>query len=196
MKDFDNNGIIDKILSKTVAGKDVPVFMKREITDQIPSLKKLNLKHQDYATKSVQELFGDDIKKATVKKVNYQASCIAYNDGKGNFTIRKMPVAMQLSSINAIKVTDINHDNFPDIIAAGNMFDLLPQFCRIDACYGHVLINNKKGDFNSLSQLKSGIDLTGQTRDILSFKYKKDDCILFLENNEIPVLYKIKFDNN
>jgi hypothetical protein len=166
--------------------------MKREITDQIPSLKKLNLKHQDYATKSVQELFGDDIKKATVKQVNYQASCIAYNDGKGNFNIKKLPVAMQLSSINAIKITDINHDNYPDIIAAGNMFDLLPQFCRIDASYGHVLINNKKGDFYAWPQLKSGIDITGQTRDILSFKYKKADCILFLENNEVPVLYKIK----
>jgi hypothetical protein len=75
------------------------------------------------------------------------------------------------------------------------MFDLLPQFCRIDASYGHVLINNKKGDFNDLPQLKSGIDLNGQTRNILSFKYKKEDCILFLENNEIPVLYKIKLAN-
>jgi hypothetical protein len=195
MDDFDQNGITDKIFTKTISGKDVPVFMKREITDQIPSLKKLNLKHQDYATKSIQELFGDDIKKATVKQVNYQSSCIAYNDGKGIFTIRKMPVAMQLSSINAIKITDINQDNYPDIIAAGNMFDLLPQFCRIDASYGHVLINIKKGDFNDLPQLKSGIDLNGQTRNILSFKYKKEDCILFLENNEIPVLYKIKLAN-
>jgi hypothetical protein len=159
-------------------------------------LKKLNLKHQDYATKSVQELFGDAINKAIVKQVNFQASCIAYNDGKGNFTIKKMPVAMQLSSINAIKITDVNHDNYPDIIAAGNMFDLVPQFCRIDASYGHVLINNKKGDFNALPQSKSGIDLTGQTKDILSFKYKNEDCILFLENNEVPVMYKIKPGKN
>lgn len=196
MEDFDQNGTIDKIFTKTAAGKDVPVFMKREITDQIPSLKKLNLKHQDYATKSVQELFGDDIKKAILKHVNFQSSCIGYNDGKGNFTIKKMPVSMQLSSINAIMVTDVNHDNYPDIIAAGNMLDLLPQFCRVDASYGHVLMNNKKGDFTELLQSVSGIDLQGQTRDILSFKYKNEDCILCLENNEIPVLYKINHTKN
>ena len=192
MKDFDQNGTIDKIFTKTVDGRDAPVFMKREITDQIPSLKKLNLKHQDYATKSVQELFGDDIKKAIFKHVNFQASCIGYNDGRGNFTIKKMPLPLQLSSINAIKVTDVNHDNFPDIIAAGNMLEILPQFCRLDGSYGHVLINNKNGNFTAMPQSVSGLNLPGQTRDILTFKYKKEDCILFLENNEVPVMYKIK----
>jgi hypothetical protein len=38
----------------------------------------------------------------------------------------------------------------------------------------------------------SGIDLRGQVRDIVSFKKKNEDCILFLENNDYPVSYKIK----
>jgi len=192
MKDFDKNGTADKIFTRTVDNKEVPVFTKREITDQIPSLKKLNLKHHEYAVKTIQQLFGNEIENAIVKKVNYPASCIAYNDGKGQFAIKKLPVEVQLSSINAIKVIDINKDGYPDIVAGGNCFDLLPQFCRLDASYGHILINDKKGNYFDLPSAKTGISVNGQTRDIVLFKHKNEDYILFLENNDYPVLYKMK----
>jgi len=192
MNDFDNNGTIDKIFTKTIDEKDLPVFMKREITDQIPSLKKMNLKHADFATKTVQDLFDGDIKNAKVKQVNYLSSCIAYNDGKGNFTVKKLPQQVQLSSVNAIKLADINHDGFSDIIAAGNTLDLLPQFCRVDASYGHILLNDRKGSFVEVPNKTTGLDLKGQTRDILFFKSNKYNSIIFLENNEFPVMYKIK----
>jgi enediyne biosynthesis protein E4 len=192
MKDFDKNGTIDKIFTRTIENKEVPVFTKREITDQIPSLKKLNLKHHEYATKTIQQLFGNEIENAVVKKVNYPASCIAYNDGKGQFSIKKLPVEVQLSSINSIRVIDINKDGYPDIVAGGNYFDLLPQFCRLDASYGHILINDKKGNYLDLPSAKTGISVNGQTRDIVLFKHKNEDYILFLENNDYPVLYKMK----
>lgn len=192
MNDFDKNGTVDKIFTKTVEGKDVPVFTKREVTDQIPSLKKLNLKHHDYAGKTIQELFKDNIKDAAVKMVNYASSCIAINDGKGKFTIKKLPATIQLSSVNAIKILDINGDKFPDIIAAGNCLDLLPQFCRLDASYGHVLINDRKGGFIDLPNQQSGIEVKGQTRDIITFRKNTNQYILFLENDDFPALYKIK----
>ena len=191
MKDFNQNGITDKIFSKTVEGKDMPVFMKREITDQIPSLKKLNLKHQIYATKTIQQLFEKDLDGAVIKSVNYTSSCVAYNNGKGHFTVKKLPMAMQLSSVNAILVIDINNDGYKDIIAAGNFFDLLPQFCRVDASYGHVLINDKKGNFVEMPAAKTGISLSGQIRDIISFTYKNEPNLLFLENNDFPVMYRL-----
>jgi len=192
IKDFDNNGTVDKIFTRTVNEKDVPVFMKKDITDQVPSLKRLNLKNQDYATKSIQQLFPNELQDAQVKTVTYTASCVAYNDGRGHFTIKKLPVGIQLSSVNAIDMEDVNSDGYPDIIAGGNFFDLLPQFGRLDASAGHVLINDKKGNFAALPANRSGIDVPGETRDIVSLKYKNDDCILFLENNDYPVMYKLK----
>lgn len=191
MKDFDQNGIADKMLTRTYNGKDVPVFMKREVTDQVPSLKKLNLKHQDFASKTIQELFGKELNNAVVKQVKYTASCIAYNDGKGNFTIKTLPYEVQLSSVNAIQLIDINKDGFVDIVAAGNFFDMLPQFCRLDASYGQVLINDRKGSFIYMPITKSGLNLYGQTRDIVSLKFKNETHVLFLENNDFPVLYKL-----
>jgi hypothetical protein len=99
---------------------------------------------------------------------------------------------MQLSTVNAIKILDVNQDGFPDIIAAGNMFDLLPQFCRVDASYGHVLLNDKKGGFVEMKNSYTGLDVRGETKDILSFKYKGSPYLLFLENSEFPIMYKMK----
>jgi hypothetical protein len=86
---------------------------------------------------------------------------------------------------------DINKDSYVDIVAAGNFFDMLPQFCRLDASYGQVLINDRKGGFIYMPITKSGLNLYGQTRDIVSFKFKNEEHLLFLENNDFPVLYKL-----
>ena len=190
IKDFDQNGSADKIFTRTLDGKDIPVFMKREIAEQIPSLKKMNLKNHDYATKTIQQLFPNETANAKVKQVNYLSSCIAYNDGKGNFTIKELPQPVQLSSVNAIRAADINNDGFTDIIAAGNFFDLLPQFCRLDASYGHLLVNDKKGNFSEMPNASTGFDVKGETRDIISFKIKDEQRIVFLQNNDFPMMYK------
>ncbi|MCG7859801.1 FG-GAP repeat protein, partial [Flavihumibacter sediminis] len=55
--DFDENGTAENIITRTIAGKDMPVFMKRELTEQIPGLKKQNLRNEQFATKSIQDLF-------------------------------------------------------------------------------------------------------------------------------------------
>jgi len=197
INDFDMNGLVDKVFTRTVNGKDMPVFMKREIAEQLPSLKKQNLKNSDYANKSIQELFPANIlNRCTVKQFNYTSSCIAINDGKGHFTIHKLPAAAQFSSVNAIKVMDVNHDGYDDLICGGNFFELLPQFCRLDASYGLVLINDGKGNFSALPAAQSGIEVRGETRDIASFKERKSEFLLFLENNDYPVLYKLTTAEN
>jgi hypothetical protein len=192
--DFDQNGTQEKVLSRTIKEKEVPVFMRREMADQIPSLKKQNLKHQEYAKKSVQQLFDKTLSSAKKLTVNYASSCIAYNDGKGTFTVKALPYEVQLSSVNAIHVTDINNDGYPDLLMGGNFFDLLPQLCRLDASYGHVLINDKKGGFTLLPMSATGIQVPGQTRDIVSFQFRNQQNFLFLVNNELPVWYQ--FNNN
>jgi enediyne biosynthesis protein E4 len=191
MKDFDQNNTIDKIFSRTIDGKDIPVFTKREVTDQLPSLKKMNLKHQDYANKTVQQLFDDGMKTTNVKTVNFTASIIAINDGKGKFTIKDLPYQAQLSSVNAIVTKDINGDGLKDIITAGNCINLLPQFCRVDASYGNVLINKGGGNFVMLPDRQTGFDVKGEVRDIAMLQYKKTDCIVFLQNNNFPVMYRL-----
>jgi hypothetical protein len=193
LKDFDGSGTTDQFLTRTINGRDMPVFLKREVQDQFPFLKKQNLKHSDYAKKSVQDLFGEDaLKDAKVKMFNYCSSVVAINNGNGNFTVKELPVYVQLSSVNAICVSDVNGDGKPDLLLGGNMFTFPPQFGRLDASYGHVLINDGKGGFTYMENRVSGINVRGEVKDIKEIKSKKGRSFLFTQNDSIPVLYQLK----
>ncbi len=190
--DFDQNGINDKIMTRFVDGKDMPVFLKHDMEGQIPTLKKQNLKHGQFAKKSMQELFAPELlKNALVKPFNYCSSIVAINQGNGKFVIQKLPAMVQLSSLNAIVCTDINQDGKIDIIGGGNEFGFLPQFGRLDASFGHVLINQGGGKLNWIAPEQSGLLLRGQIRDIGSVPTKKGMDILFLQNDDFPALYRL-----
>ncbi len=191
--DFDNNGQMDKIITRSIDGKDKPVFMKTELESQLPVLKKANLRNTEYAKKSIHDLFSkEQMGKAVVKQINYSSSCIAFNNGDGNYTIQKLPVNIQLSSLKAILPVDVNSDGFIDLVTGGNEFGFQPQLGRLDAGNGDVLINDGKGNFTIFGQTLSGIELPGQLRDIVLLKRKGNTNILFLQNNEFPVLVELK----
>ncbi|MFL5771789.1 MAG: VCBS repeat-containing protein [Flavisolibacter sp.] len=193
VKDFDNSGTVDQFLTRTVEKRDVPVFLKREITDQFPFLKKGNLKHSDYARKSIQELFGEEaLRDATVHSFNYCSSIVAINNGKGSFTVKELPVRAQLSSMNAICPSDVNGDGKIDLITGGNLFTFPPQFGRQDASYGDVFINNGKGGFTWLPNTASGIDIRGEIKDIKEMNSGSKKIVLIAQNNDRPVLYRLK----
>ena len=193
VNDFDQNGLSDKVLSYTIDGKDMPVFLKKDFTEALPTLKKENLRHRAYAEKTIQTLFKpEQIKTSTVNIFNYSSSCIAYNNGNGNFDVQKLPITAQFSCINAILCKDVNNDGKTDIIFGGNLPDCLPQFGRLDANFGTVLINNGKRNFAELPSLKTGLNVTGVVRDIEALKLKNSDAILFLRNNDFPQLYKLR----
>ncbi len=193
INDFDGNGAMEKIMTRTVEGKDMPVFMKREMVEQIPSLKKQNLKNSDYAGKSIQNLFTPElIKKCRIKEFNYAASIIAVNEGNGKFSIQPMPLNVQLSCVAAILCADVNGDGKTDLLMGGNNFNFIPQFGRLDASFGHVLINKGASNFDWLPATQSGLELSGEIKDIHLLNINKAKHILVLQNNELPVLYKLR----
>ncbi|MDQ6608355.1 MAG: VCBS repeat-containing protein [Bacteroidota bacterium] len=191
--DFDGNGITDQFLTRTVDGRDVPVFLKREITEQFPGLKKDNLKNADYAAKSIQQLFKEEvITRAQKLQFNYCSSIVAINNGNGTFTVNPLPLMVQMSSVNAICPTDVNGDGKTDLVMGGNMFNFPPQFGRLDASFGHVLINNGKGQFMWMENKLSGLHLRGQIKDIKEIKTKRGLEFLFTQNDSIPLLFQLK----
>ena len=192
INDFDKNNAVDKIITHTVNEKDMPVFLKHDLEDQIPSIKKQSLRQQDYATKSINDLFSKDILNTSqVKIFNYASSCIALNKGNGNFTVQKLPPQAQWSCINAIYCADINHDGYIDIITGGNNISFVPQFQTLDADFGSIFINNGKDSFTAQTQYRSGLQLSGVLKSIKEINIAGNKHILLLRNNEFPALYKI-----
>jgi hypothetical protein len=193
LNDFDGNGSAEGFLTRTVAGKDMPVFLKREVTDQFPALKKQNLRHSSYAIKTVQELFAPElIQKARVKNFNYCSSIVALNNGHGGFTISPLPAQAQLSSVGAVCSTDLNGDHYPDLIIGGNLYNFQPQFGRLDGCCGLVLLNDGKAKFTSLPPQQSGMNLKGEVKAIAEITSKGRRQIIVLQNNLQPQVFQIK----
>jgi hypothetical protein len=56
---------------------------------------------------------------------------------------------------------------------------------------GDVLINNGTGGFTWIGAGKSGLNLRGQLRDIKEIHGHRKDYLLFLQNDEYPVLYQV-----
>ncbi len=192
MADVDGNGDVDKILSYTVDGNDKPVFLRNDLQEQIPGIKKENLKNNEYAKKTVQQLFNSEIlKKAQIKKFSYPSSCIAFNTGQGNFRISTLPARAQLSSVNAVLCFDVNHDGFTDIVSGGNKAGFLPQMEKLDASHGDVFLNDKKGGFRWVPPLQTGLQIRGEVRDLKKITTARGDYLLFLRNNTFPMMYKV-----
>ena len=188
--DLDKNGTPDLIMTRTVNGKDMPVFLKHDMEMGLPSLKKENLKNAVYAQRSIQDLFpAGSLDTMTPKLFNYPSSIVAINQGNAQFRIQKLPARTQLSSINAIKCVDVNGDGFPDLVMGGNDYGFLPQFGRLDAGFGDVLLGDGKGGFTWVDAQHSGLSLTGQVRDIGLITGGGRTQLLFARNDDYPALY-------
>ncbi|MFD1095670.1 FG-GAP-like repeat-containing protein [Salegentibacter chungangensis] len=169
--DFDLNGTIEQVFTKSVDGRDIPLHTKRELAGQIVSIKKQNLKFSEYADKSIQELFSPDVlDKAEVNEITNFESIVAYNDGNAGFDLKALPGAAQFSCICSINSGDFNKDGEADLVIAGNNYSLKPQFGRMDANFGTILLNGKEG-FKVANSAETGLMLEGEVK---ALKWLKD----------------------
>jgi hypothetical protein len=193
VNDFDNNGTIEQIMTNHKNGKDYPIHMKKELTAQLVSLKKQNLKASEYAKKSIDELFSASIfKNSIMKQSTISESIIAVNEGDWNFSVKKLPSRVQLSCVCGIVCTDINNDGNLDIIMAGNNFEFKPQYSRLDASHGSVLLGDGSLDFKWQNYNTSGFVIKNEAKHLKTISDKSGKTYLLAAiNNEKPKLFLI-----
>ncbi len=193
VNDFDDNGTIEQIITLHIKGQDKPITLKQELTNQLPHIKKQNLKFSDYSKKSIQELFSEEkINSSIVRTIVTNKSTIALNQGNGNFKIMPLPKEAQFSNINALMVLDVNNDGVKDIIFGGNNYNLKPQFSRLDANYGGILLGNKNG-YKWTPYSKSGFLVKGEIKNIVPFTNAEGKKFFIVGiNNQTPKTYTLE----
>ncbi len=191
INDFDNNGTIEQITTFHKDGKDYPLHQKKELTGQLVSLKKQNIKASDYAKRSIDELFPKEvIDVSIVKQVQTASSVIAINEGSGNFKIQDLPVRVQLSCVCGIACTDINNDGNLDLVMGGNNFEFKPQYSQLDASSGNVLLGDGNLGFTWQDYTTSGFEVREEIKHLATFKDSKGNTFLIAAiNNEKPRVY-------
>ena len=193
INDFDNNGTIEQITTMRKNGKDYPLHQKKEITAQMSSLKKQNLKASDYARRFIDEIVSpESLKNAIKKEVSYSQSVIAINDGKGNFSFKALPYQTQLSCVCDILATDLNKDGLADLIMAGNNFEFKPQYSQLDANYGNVLLNTGGDNFDWQNYSKSGFFVKDEVKQLATFSDKNGNTFVIAAiNDKKPKIFEL-----
>jgi hypothetical protein len=189
INDFDNNGTIEQILTRFTEGKDKPISLKREITMQIPSLNKEDLRFSDYAEMSVYDLFSEDLISNSIRKeVIISESLILYNEGIGQFRIETLPVEIQFTCVNVIRTADVNGDGRTDLILGENNHGFKPQFGRLDAGFAHILEAGEDGFNRPVRIGRSGLGVVNSIGE-LTLNGKR--YLLLGINDDKPRMYEI-----
>ena len=193
INDYDNNGTLEQIVTQRKAGKDNPIHQKKELIKQITVLKKKNMKASVYSKKSVDELFSKEIFKNTIQRqANISESVILINKENQKFDIKKLPSRVQLSCICDIACIDVNNDTHLDLVMGGNNFEFKPQYSRLDAGFGNVLLGDGKMNFDWQDYSTSGFFIRDEMKQIKRFKDAKQRYFLIAAiNDQKPKVYKL-----
>lgn len=180
INDFDDNGTIEQIITRTIDGKDKPFQLKRELAKQIPTIKKDNMSFETFAEQSIQELFGNEkAEQAIQKQLTETGSFAAFKTANGQYEIKYLPSEVQLSSVQAINSLKIKDKTF--IITGGNFYHFKPQYCRLDASDAN-LIGYENGKF--YINKNTDFSIKGEIRAIEVVKDKSGNTYIIAGRND------------
>ncbi len=191
--DFDNNGSTEQIICQYEKENLYPCVLRHDLVQQLPSFKKKYLEFKNYRDETISKVLTQEMisnaKKYTASNLK---TTLFINDGKGNFTVKELPIEVQNSMVYSILAQDLNNDKKLDLIIAGNFFDAKPEVGRYDANYGIVLINLGNNKYEVRNTADTKLKIMGQVRDIKPLKYNGSNYVLFAQNNDKLLTYKLK----
>ena len=89
-----------------------------------------------------------------------------------------------VGNYSAPTFADVNGDGNLDIIMAGNNFEYKPQFSRLDANYGNVLLGDGNLNFEWQNYNQSGFFIREEVKHLAQLKDKKGNRFLIAAINE------------
>ena len=193
VNDFDKNNKNDIVLSYYNEGEQYPVRGRGCSSQQIPGIKE---KFKDYESFSDATLVDIYSEKSLESALHYQvksfASIYMENDN-GKFIKHELPVEAQFSAINKILVDDFDKDGNLDLLIAGNLFMSEVETPRNDASHGLFLNGNGLGNFTVDPAYSSGFYTPGDVKDMQTIKFKDQNYIISVKNNDYIQVVKINF---
>jgi hypothetical protein len=198
LSDFDKNGDLDPILTyykpNEKGGRNsYPLALKDELISQILPLKRKYLKYEDYAEKTIQDIFtAEELQGAKILEARNLQTCFIENKGNSNFAIKPLPTLAQLSPVFCFLVLDYDKDGNKDLLLAGNFTAVKPEIGNYDASYGLLLKGDGKNNFMPIPVSQSGFFVQGEARDMISLKLanQKEVVIITKNNDKVQVLEK------
>jgi hypothetical protein len=191
VKDFDNNGFAEHIVSYYVDGVSYPLVLRDDLIKTLPYLKSRYLNYKDYARQTVTDIFSsEELAGALLKKAHTFATAMARNDGNGSFTLVPLPLEAQMTPIYGILAADYDRDGALDLLMAGNFDGVKPEIGRMHAGYGVFLRGDGNGNFTPQRATESGFLVPGQARDIQPIRTARGTLYVVTRNNDRALVFR------
>jgi hypothetical protein len=96
-----------------------------------------------------------------------------------------------MAPIYSMALDDVNGDGSIDLLIAGNLNAVQPDFGRYDASLGLILLGNGKGEWQPVDAQKTGFFVPGEARSIQVFRnFRKEKIVLVSRNNQSLIGFK------
>lgn len=180
VKDIDENGRLDQIITIYMMGKETIFADKREIEKQMPYIKKQFIYSRDFAKASLEDVFGKTkIANAEIFAANYFENSVLINKGDGTFDLKPLAGNAQFTPYYAAQ--NISQYRKGEFLMMGNFYECNIQMGLYDADQGNMF-GYKNG--NTTKSPISNLPIKGQVRRIRPIKIAGKTNYLIIKNND------------
>ena len=186
--DFDQNGLIDPIITYHVQQRSYPIHNRDLIIKQLPNLHRKMSFYEDFAGADVYQIFTTDaLGKAYHNEANYFNSALIVNNGDGSFNMNPLPIEAQFAPVFGILANDYNHDGMTDLLITGNSYSSDIESGNYDAFNGLFLAGNGDGSFTTINARESGFFVDGDAKGLAELTGRNGERLILASQNSGPL---------
>ena len=164
--DFNQDGQVDPFFCYFIGDKSYPYASRDEALGQVNTLRVRFPDYTTYANATLENIFAKtELGTATTLYADNLKTLMLENKGD-RFEAKELPIQAQYSPVYAIAIHDVDADGDKDVILGGNETMTRVRVGKSDANEGVLLLNDGKGNFAYVDQLKSGLNLKGDVRSL------------------------------
>jgi hypothetical protein len=192
INDFDQDGLLDQIITSYKEGKEYPFAPADNLFEQIPALRSMYKDYADFAGTTIQELFPAGVlEKSIVREVHCFESSVFINNGAGFFNRFPLPPEIQFAPVFDILVADLDLDQRNELLVGGNFTPAIPYLGRYEASYGWLVRVLPGPAFRVVYPVESGFQVKGEIRDMEIFHTGWERKIIVGINDQNPEVFTV-----